>query len=302
MQIGPSHPAVKLVQSLQRGTAGQESADLTVAEGFWASEAVLESTVTVRTFLWCPEVLRGPEAAELAERLRARAADSYEISAKTLERIADRDRPDGLISVIEMPDWQPDALELGEQALLLVSDGIEQPGNLGTLIRTLDACNADALVLTGTRTKRTNVKVFRASHGAVLRIPTLSFDTVAEAQQWLDGAGFGIYLADTEGADRYCNTDYHQRTAIVMGNERYGISREWYREDATHVYVPMLGKADSLNVSISAAVLLYEARSVLDGWRADEPAVPQPPPGRSRPRRSAAESAGRRTPRPTTQR
>lgn len=260
---------MKLVQSLHRGTAGQDSAELTVAEGFWASEAVLESAVTVRTFLWCPELLRGPEAVELAARLRARAADSYEISAKTLERIADRDRPDGLISVIEMPQWHPETLELGERALVLVSDGIEQPGNLGTLIRTLDACNADALVLTDTRTKRTNVKVFRASHGAVLRIPTLSFESVAEAQHWLDGAGFGIYLADTDGAARYCNTEYTGRTAIVMGNERYGISRDWYRDDATHVYIPMLGSADSLNVSISAAVLLYEARSVLDGWRND---------------------------------
>ena len=267
MQIGPSHPAVKLVQSLQRGQAVEDAQNLTVAEGLWASEAVLESDVPVREFLWCPEALRGPEAADLAARLRARAQNSYEISARTLERIADRDRPDGLISVIDMPDWQPADLRLDERALVLVSDGIEQPGNLGTLIRTLDACGADALVLTGTRTKRTNVKVFRASHGAVLRIPTLSFDTVADAQRWLDSAGFGVYLADTDGAARYCNTEYQARTAIVMGNERYGISREWYRPDATHVFIPMLGKADSLNVSISAAVLLYEARSVLDGWR-----------------------------------
>jgi tRNA G18 (ribose-2'-O)-methylase SpoU len=267
VQIGSSHPAVKLAQALQRGQSVPDGDNLTVAEGIWASQAVLDTGVTVREFLWCPAALRGPEAAELAAALSDHAENSYEISARTLERLADRDRPDGLLSIIELPDWQPESLDLPQRALILVSDGIEQPGNLGTLVRTLDACGADALVLTGTRTKRTNVKVFRASHGTILRIPTISFDSVPQAQTWLDEAGFQVYLADTDGASRYCNTDYGARTAIVMGNERYGISAEWYRDDAAKIFIPMLGSADSLNVSISAAVLLYEARSRLNDWR-----------------------------------
>jgi tRNA G18 (ribose-2'-O)-methylase SpoU len=269
VQIGASHPAVRQVLALQRGQSGQAAPEenLTVAEGLWAAQAALDSGLRLPVFLWCSESLRGPEAADLAAALRARADESYEISTKTLDRLAERDKPDGLITVVEMQSWQPADLQLAARALVLVADGIEQPGNLGTLVRTLDACGADALVLTNTRTKRTNIKVFRASHGTILRIPTLSFETVAAAQQWLDAQEFQVYLADTGGASRYSDVSYHRRTAIVMGNERYGITRDWYRDNAAKVFIPMLGAADSLNVSISAAVLLYEARSQLNDWR-----------------------------------
>jgi TrmH family RNA methyltransferase len=257
------------VLSLQRGgtVAAERSGELTVAEGFWANEVVRDTGVRVVSFLWCPDALRGPEAVALARELSARAEQSFEVSAKTLDRITERDKPDGLLSVVELPHWQPQDLQLGERALVLVSDGIEQPGNLGTLIRTLDACGADALVLTSTRTRRSSIKTFRASHGAVLRIPSVSFDSPELAANWLEGQGFGIYLADTDGAARYCDVRYAARTAIVMGNERFGISESWYRPAAAKVFIPMLGDADSLNVSISAAVLLYEARSQLSDWR-----------------------------------
>jgi RNA methyltransferase, TrmH family len=263
VQIGPSHPAVKQVQSLQR-SGGDDT--LTVAEGFWASEAVVDTGVPVRLFLYCPELLR-PEASELAARLRAVADEAYEVSVKTVQRVSERDKPDGLVSVVQLPRWTPGDLRPGSRSLVLVADGIEQPGNLGTLVRTLDACGADALILTNTRTKPTNVKVFRASHGTILRIPTLSFDSVGQASGWLHGNGFGVFLADTDAAARYTDVDFADRTAIVMGSERFGIDRDWYTDTAQRVFIPMLGAADSLNVSISAAVLLYEARSRLAGWR-----------------------------------
>jgi tRNA G18 (ribose-2'-O)-methylase SpoU len=278
VQIGTSHPAVRQVLGLQRnssgnssGDAGSGDGDLTVAEGLWATQAVLDSGLEVPLFIWCEDALRGPEAVELARAMRQRAQASYEVSAKTLDRITERDKPDGLLCIVRMSPWRPSDLEFDDRALVLVADGIEQPGNLGTLVRTLDACGADALVLTNSRTKRTNIKVFRASHGTILNIPTISFDSTAQAQTWLDDLGFQIYLADTDGASRYSNVRYAPRTAIVMGNERYGIHQSWYRDDAAKVFIPMLGGADSLNVSISAAVLLYEARSQLSNWRQTAP-------------------------------
>jgi tRNA G18 (ribose-2'-O)-methylase SpoU len=266
VQIGSSHPAVRDVMALQRSQSGADD-PRTVAEGLWANQAVLHSEREVPLFLWCPEALRGPEAVELCQALAERANESYQISARTLARLADRDKPDGMISIVALASWQPSELSLASTALVLVADGIEQPGNLGTLVRTMDACGADALILTNGRTKRNNVKVFRASHGTILRIPSVSFESVAMAQSWLDEQGFQIYLADTHGASRYTAVDYARRTAIVMGSERYGIAAEWYRDNAARVFIPMLGEADSLNVSISAAVLLYEARSQLEGWR-----------------------------------
>jgi tRNA G18 (ribose-2'-O)-methylase SpoU len=266
--IGSSHPAVRQAMQLARNQVGDDE-NLTVAEGLWAHQAVLEASAPVPVFLWCPEALRGSEAAELAETLAGKAEQVYQISARTLQRLSERDKPDGLVSIVQLPVWHPDDVELGEQALVLVADGIEQPGNLGTLVRTLDACGADALLLTNTRTRRANTKVFKASHGTILRIPTVSFDRTADAVEWLDARDFQVYLADTDGAARYTDVAYQQRSALVMGNERYGITQDWYRDSAQKICIPMLGIADSLNVSISAAVLLYEVRSRLNSWRSD---------------------------------
>ncbi|MBA3523799.1 MAG: RNA methyltransferase, partial [Geodermatophilaceae bacterium] len=143
---------------------------------------------------------------------------------------------------------------------------LEIPGNLGTLVRTLDACGADCLVLTNRRTRLTHPKVFRGSHGTTLNVPTVEFDEPAEAIAWLKGLQCTVYLADTDDAVAYRGADYSGRTAIVVGSERFGISAEYYRHGFTCLRIPMLGRGDSLNVSVSASVLLYEARAHKNGW------------------------------------
>jgi TrmH family RNA methyltransferase len=148
----------------------------------------------------------------------------------------------------------------------MVADGMEIPGNLGTLIRTADACRVDCVVLTNRRTRLTHPKVFRASQGMVLSVPVVEFDRPEDAVEWLRGHDFTVFLADTDDAKNYRDYRYRGRTAFVLGAERYGIPKAWYQPDFYRVFVPMLGTADSLNVSISAAVLLYEARAQKDGW------------------------------------
>jgi TrmH family RNA methyltransferase len=148
----------------------------------------------------------------------------------------------------------------------MVADGMEIPGNLGTLIRTADACRADCIVLTNRRTRLTHPKVFRASQGMVLTVPVVEFERPEDAANWLRERDFDVYLADTDEAENYRARRYHGRTAFVLGAERYGIPKAWYRPEFKRVFVPMLGSADSLNVSISAAVLLYEARAQQDNW------------------------------------
>jgi TrmH family RNA methyltransferase len=146
------------------------------------------------------------------------------------------------------------------------ADGIEIPGNLGTLIRTLDACAADCLVLTNRRTRLTHPKVLRASQGMSIRVPALDFGQVEDAAAWLTGSGCTVYLADTEQSVSYRAADYGGRTALVVGSERYGISPAWYQAGFRRIGIPMLGSADSLNVAISASVLLYEARARKNNW------------------------------------
>lgn len=264
-QIGLSHPRVKQVLQIQHNTAPNRHR-LFVAEGLWAHNAVLRTGAPIETFLWCPEAMYSDEARVRATEIAEVARHAYRISERTLERISEGGRPDGLVSIAALPWWERDDLTLTDNALVLVADAVEIPGNLGTLIRSLDACRADALILTNRRTRLTHPKVIRASQGTVLTVPTVEFAEPAEAADWLIDRGFTVYLADTDDARGYRSIDYAGRTALVVGSERYGISKPWYAHGFDRVAVPMLGAADSLNVSVSASILLYEARARKDGW------------------------------------
>jgi TrmH family RNA methyltransferase len=159
-----------------------------------------------------------------------RADYAYRISPKVLERISERDRPDGLVSLVELPSWSPEL----------------------------------TVLLTNRRTRLSHPLVFRGSRGMNLRVPVLDFDEPDAAMAWLRDRSFHTYLA-TVGpqAVPYHDVRFAGRTALVVGNERYGISRPWLTYGFPQVTVPMRGRADSLNVSVSASILLYEARSQL---------------------------------------
>jgi len=265
-QIGLHHARVQRVLDIQKNAAPNPER-LVVAQGLWAHDVVLRADAAIHTFLWCPELARTPDVHQRAERTRERAHASYVISAKTAARISERERPDGLLSLVHLPAADPQQLELRDDALVLVADALESPGNLGTLIRTLDACAADCLVLTNRRTRLTHPKVFRASQGRVLTLPVLDLDRPELAIAWLRRHRFEILLADTSADATYRSVDYTRgRTAFVIGAEKYGIHPEWKAAHARRVGIPMLGTADSLNVAIAASILLFEARAQKQRW------------------------------------
>jgi TrmH family RNA methyltransferase len=264
-QIGLRHPVADLIRDIQNNRTGIPRRSF-VAEGLYEINRVLTTGVEVDAFLWCPEAAYSDESAKRAAELAVRARRSYQISAKTLERLAERPNPDGLLCIAQLPDWQPDDITLAPGALVLVADAMEIPGNLGTLIRTLDACAADCLVLTSKRTRVTHPKVLRSSQGMNMKVPSVEFAEIADAIRWLDGNGFTVYLADTDDSISYRQADFGGRTALVVGSERYGISAPWHERGYQRIGIPMLGAADSLNVSVSASVLLYEARAQKNRW------------------------------------
>ena len=265
-QIGLGHPRIRQVMAIEKNTAPNPR-KLFIAEGLWAHKLLLSTRSPVEVFFWSPEAAYGDEARLRATEIAAVAKAAYQISAKTLERISERDRPDGLLSIAQLQEWRPEDIEFGPSALVMVADGMEIPGNLGTLIRTADACRVDCIVLTNRQTRLTHPKVFRASQGMMLTVPIIEFGQPEEAADWLQENEFDVYLADTDDARNYRSLRYRgRRTAFVLGAERYGIPKAWYRPDFQRVFVPMLGTADSLNVSISAAVLLYEARAQKEKW------------------------------------
>lgn len=259
-QVGAGHPAVRAAFGLVRSV--DPDGRRLLVEGIWAHEALLETATLIESAWLCPAAMWSDRARDLAARIAERAEQASLISARTLQRLVERDRPDGLVSLVRPRRWTPDELVFGDQALVLVADGLETPGNLGTLIRTLDACAADVMVVTDRRTPVLHPKVFRASHGASLSVPYVSFDDTGAAAGWLGERGFTVWLADCPGdAVGYRDADWSGRVALVLGNERYGVSPAWRALGPRSVQIPMLGRGDSLNAAVAASVLLFEARA-----------------------------------------
>jgi len=263
-QIGLRHPRIRQVRHIASG-AGQDRR-LLVAEGLWAHEVLVGLNAAIEMFLWCPEAAYSAEARSLGIRVAARARCAYRIAPAVLDRLCERERPDGMLSLVRLPAWDADRVELNAEALVLVADAIEIPGNLGTLLRTLDACGGDCLIVTNRRTRLNHPRVFRGSRGMNLRVPVIEFDDPAAAATWLRERGFGILLATVRpGATPYLQASYWHRTAVVVGNERTGIAQPWFEHASGEITIPMAGRADSLNVAVSASILMYDIRSVLSG-------------------------------------
>src|SRR3954464_8353100 len=127
--IGPQHPKIKQVVAIQRNSAPNPH-KLFIAEGLWAHNLLLEHGIPVDTFFWSPEAAYGDEARKRAGEIAAVARNSYEVSARTLERISERDKPDGLLSLAFLPQWEPDDIELRPDALTMPPEGVRTPGNL----------------------------------------------------------------------------------------------------------------------------------------------------------------------------
>lgn len=293
-QVGVKHASVKDLIALRDNRI--PPARRAVVEGMWAHEIVLGSPARVETFFWCEELTTSTRVRQVAEAISSRADRTLHISPKVLEKVSERTKPDGLVSVVELPEHdvshldrpvrtgkdgrgrpdgqgrpdgegrpdgqgRPDGKGRPDGRLVVVADGLEIPGNLGTLIRTMDAVAADALLCVNRRVRLTHPKVFRASHGMVLHVPVLDFASVPELAAWLDERGFTVYTLDVYAGDDPLDTPWSDGVAVVLGNERYGTTKEWESVPQRKVRLPMLGHADSLNVSVAGSIVMFHARA-----------------------------------------
>ena len=259
-QIGAAHADFRRALAIKRG----READRLLIDGVWAHRAALDAGARFETVFVVPELLHTEQAELLADRCSEDARHSFRISAKIVQRLTDRDRSDGLASIIELPRWHPDQIRLKPDSLVVVADALQSPGNVGTVIRTMDACRADVLIITNVRARPDSEQVFRGSRGLSLTVPQLIMETPAQVIDWLDHRSVSIMVADANGGVPYPRTDLRGPVAIVLGNERYGASPHW--QDFPRIRLPMLGRADSLNVAVSAGVLLYHARAQRERW------------------------------------
>jgi TrmH family RNA methyltransferase len=231
---------------------------LMLVDGVREIVRAIDSGVKVVEAWVTPDRLDGPDGQDVLERLRSAGVELIETPPELLDRLTYGDRNEGVVVIAEPPDTTLDALHLPDQPLVAVIEGVEKPGNLGAILRSADGAGVNAVVVADPATDPWNPNAIRASLGTVFSLP-IAVATAAETFDWLRGQGIRAVAALVDAPLAYTDADLSGPVAIVLGSEAGGLSEVWRTADVTPVRVPMLGAADSLNVSVTAAILFYEA-------------------------------------------
>ena len=246
-----------------RAAVALRDRDVRIAEGRTlvdgAREALraLESGVVVDAAFVCTELVRSADAAASVRELVNRAA-VVEVSQRVHDRLAFGNRGDGIVLVVRTPSTSLETLVLGPDPLLLVTEDVEKPGNLGAILRTADGAGCAAVIALG-GTDLFNPNVVRASVGTVFSVP-VAVSSADEAIAWLGRNRIRAITARVDGPTAYTSADLTGPVALIFGSESDGLSPAWQDPAIEGVTIPMHGIADSLNVSAAAAVLAFEAR------------------------------------------
>ena len=185
-------------------------------------------------------------------------ANMWEVTKEVYEKMAYRGSTEGVMAVVKSKERRLEDLQLSENPLIVVVERVEKPGNLGAILRSADAAGADAVVVCDALTDLWNPNLIRSSIGAVFTVPCVVCSS-EECIAYLKGHGIQILTAQLQDSRLYYDTDMRCGTAIVMGTEATGLTEVWRQAADAHIRIPMLGQLDSLNVSVSAAILLFEA-------------------------------------------
>lgn len=238
----------RLIALLQKSSERRESTLFTV-EGVREISHCIEAGYKPDCIFFCPDIV----SEETLPQCR-----HFALSAGLYAKAAYREGTEGAIGVFQAIEHPLSSLHLKDNPLIAVLESVEKPGNLGAVLRTCDAAGADALIICDPRTDLYNPNLIRASIGAVFTVPT-AVCTTAQAITFLKSKGIRILTAQLQDSSLYYDCPMTKGTAIVMGTEATGLSDKWRQAADAHIRIPMLGKLDSLNVSVSAAILLYEA-------------------------------------------
>lgn len=247
-----------LARDLKRRKA-RERQGLFVAEGLRTVDALLDSALRIRGVLTSEDFDRTPRAADLLSRINARGLEHVRVDEAEFASAADTEQPQGVLAIAEQPERRLDALALPATARLLVLDGIQDPGNVGTLLRTAAALGSEAIVLPGT-VDPWNAKVVRSAVGHQFRHPPIAA-TLDELSAFLAAQGVTLWGAAAEG-EPLGSVATPARLALAVGNEGNGLSDEVRAACHGFVSIPMAADAESLNVAVAAGILLHVLRPV----------------------------------------
>jgi TrmH family RNA methyltransferase len=243
-----------------RDRRGREKQGRFLVDGVRELCRALEGDIEFDEVFWCESACGGDDARAALEAARAGGAKLLGVTAEVFRKLAFGDRSEGLVGVGRTPHRTLIDLEaaLPSRPLVTVLEAIEKPGNVGAVVRSADGAGVSAVILADAVTDLYNPNAIRASLGTIFTLPVCS-TTTRETLAWLRRRDLQVVATRVDGAVPYTDIDYTRPTAIVLGNETQGLGARWQGEGVTAAALPMRGKADSLNVSATAAVMFYEA-------------------------------------------
>lgn len=251
------NPKVKALLQLQKHSQRLDQ-ELFVIEGIKEIEKAVLSRYQFEAIFFTPQLIEPVAIVKLfGDSIPGKI---YQVNDNVFGKIAYRENSGGIIVLAKPQKHGLDILsaKLSELPLILVIEGVEKPGNIGAIYRTADAAGIDGIILCDSKTDLYNPNIIRSSLGCVFTVPT-ALTNSKHTINWLKDRKINIHATCFEQAVPYHTIDFTQSSAIVMGTEATGISRLWFDASDTHIIIPMKGKADSMNVSVSAAVIIFEA-------------------------------------------
>ena len=253
--ISLKNPRIKQIVQLSKARERFKQ-DLIAMEGAREIGLAMDAGYQIETLYICPEIYAKSEYPDLIHRFTDQQI--IEIATGVFEKLAYRESSDGLIALIHPKEHNLNSIVLPANPFIIVLEAVEKPGNLGAVLRTADAGKVDAVIICDPATDIYNPNAIRSSIGCVFTVP-IGICTSIEAFQWMKVNKIRSFAAELTASNWYYDCDFKIPSAIVMGTEADGLTDFWLNNADSRIKIPMRGKIDSLNVSVSTAVLTFEA-------------------------------------------
>ncbi len=252
------NPLVKKVLLLKEKSRERKKSGLFVLEGQRELHLALKGSYEIETLFFCGDIISESEVLGLTNEFEARP-ELIEVSKKVYQKLAYRETTEGIVAIARSKPHTLDELAFKtENPLILIAEAPEKPGNIGALLRTADAAKLDAVIIADPKGDLYNPNIIRSSIGCVFTNP-IAIGSTSEIIEFLTKKSITIYCAALSASENYTKVNYINATAIIVGTESIGLTDEWLNNSTQNIIIPMRGEIDSMNVSVSAAILIFEA-------------------------------------------